>query len=189
MAGSYEKYPYDLIANKKFITLWVGEDNFGGIALNFVFIYWILQDTIYRGTTAILFASGNLKKWTYTSILEAILNIVISIFLAKNFGLIGVALGTSISKTFTTGLLTPYYICKEINMPFKIFIINGIIKPFIICIPGIILTWVISFLLPENLGQTQYNIEPTTQQIQKNIKMTFLNLSKYNLSQYTSLFR
>jgi len=139
-------------ANKKFITLWVGENSFGGVALNFVFIYWILQDTIYRGTTALLFASGNLKKWTFASIMEAILNILLSIILAKKVGLIGVALGTSISKTLTTGILTPYFICKEINFSFRVFIVNGIFKPFAICVPGLIITWLISIILPTYLG-------------------------------------
>lgn len=141
-----------LIANKEFINLWVGSNNFGGTALNMVFIYWILQDTIYRSTTALIYASGDLKKWSIASILEAILNILISIFLALKFGIIGVALGTAISKTLTTGISTPYFICKKIGMPLKFFIKKGIINPFVKSLPGILITWIIAYLMPINLG-------------------------------------
>ena len=47
------------------------------------FYLLILQDTIYRGTTAFIYASGDLRNWTIASIFEAILNVVISIILAK----------------------------------------------------------------------------------------------------------
>jgi len=140
------------LANKQFITLWVGVNNYGGTILNLVFVYWILQDTIYRGTTAFIFASGNLHKWATASIAEAILNVGISVFLANKIGIVGVALGTSISKTLTTGIFTPYFICKELNISFLNFIKKGILKPFLISIPGIILAYFFSYLLPQAFG-------------------------------------
>ena len=140
------------IANQQFISLWVGSGNFGGIVLNSVFIYWILQDTIYRGTTALVYASGDLRNWTVASILEAIFNIVISIILARIMGVVGVALGTSISKTLTTGISVPYFISKKLKMPFRHFIKKGILNPFLISIPGFIFALVISKIVPTSLG-------------------------------------
>ncbi|MFA5832061.1 MAG: oligosaccharide flippase family protein [Bacteroidota bacterium] len=140
------------IVNQQFVILWVGPNNYGGAILNSVFIYWILQDTIYRGTTALVFASGDLRNWTIASVMEAIFNIIISIFLAKSMGLVGVALGTSISKTLTTGISTPYFISKKLNMPFKVLLTKGIMKPFFISIPGVLIAWLISIILPANLG-------------------------------------
>jgi O-antigen/teichoic acid export membrane protein len=141
-----------LVANKEFIRLWVGELNYGGTLLNLVFVYWILQDTIYRSTTAFIYASGDLKNWSIASIFEAILNLVISFFLAKKIGIIGVALGTSISKTITTGISTPYFICIKLKIPFKNFILNGLFEPMLKSLPGIFLSWLISINIPKEFG-------------------------------------
>jgi O-antigen/teichoic acid export membrane protein len=140
------------LVNEFFITIWVGINNYGGTVLNLVFVYWILQDTIYRSTTAIIFASGNIKKWTIASIAEAVFNIFFSILLAQKIGIIGVALGTSISKTITTGIFTPYFICQELKMSFKSFIKLGIFKPLIFSIPGILLACFFSILISKDLG-------------------------------------
>jgi len=140
------------LVNKYFITIWVGINNYGGTTLNLIFVYWILQDTIYRSTTAIIFASGNLKKWTIASIAEALFNISFSILLAKNIGIIGVALGTAISKTLTTGIFTPYFICQELKMSFMSFIKFGILRPLFFSIPGIILAYFFSNLISKDLG-------------------------------------
>jgi O-antigen/teichoic acid export membrane protein len=140
------------IANQQFISLWVGPDQYGGVMLNCVFIYWILQDTIYRGTTALVYASGDLRNWTIASILEAIFNITISILLARTIGIVGVALGTSISKTITTGFSTPYFISKKLNMSFGYFIKKGILKPLLISLPGVLFAWLVSIFTPISLG-------------------------------------
>ncbi len=141
-----------LIANKEFIGLWVGEINYGGTLLNLVFVYWILQDTIYRSTTAFIYASGDLKNWSIASIFEAILNLVISFYLAKKIGIIGVALGTSISKTITTGISTPYFICIKLKIPIKNFILKGLFEPMLKSLPGVFLSWFISMNIPKEFG-------------------------------------
>jgi O-antigen/teichoic acid export membrane protein len=141
-----------VIANPQFVKLWVGPENYGGELLNFIFVLWVIFDTIYRGTTAIVFASGDLKNWTIAASFEAVLNIAISLTLVGPLGLVGVALGTLISKLMTTGFYTPYWVCRKLNMSIKYLIKKSIIKPVVRSLPSILITYIFAQYLPLNLG-------------------------------------
>lgn len=90
--------------NKTFVSLWVGEKYYGGDWLNYVFVYWILYETFFRGTTIIIYALKEVKGLAIASILEAIINTVLSVLLIKKYGLMGVAIATSIARTFFSGI-------------------------------------------------------------------------------------
>jgi len=140
------------IANPLFVSLWVGSPNYGGNILNLVFVSWVLLDTIYRGTTAIVYASGDLRNWTIATSVETVLNIVISIVLVGYLGLVGVALGTLISKALSTGFYIPYWTCRKLGLSIKDFLIKSIISPILRSIPSILITFSVSLFLPINLG-------------------------------------
>ena len=59
-------------------------------------------------------SKGLFKETKVATILEAILNLVISLFLVNKIGLIGVLLGTIISKLLTSFIQNPIYIYKNI---------------------------------------------------------------------------
>ena len=138
--------------NRQFVSLWVGKEYYGGNLLNIVFVYWVLQDTIYRGTTAIVYASGDLRAWTIACSAEAILNISLSLLLVGPFGFTGVALGTAISKTVTTGWYIPYWTCRKLSLSGSHLFQHSILYPMIRSIPGIAVTFWISFILPKTFG-------------------------------------
>ena len=140
------------IANPKFVKLWVGVENYGGDFLNFVFVLWVIFDTIIRGTTAIVYASGDLRNFKIASSIEAVLNITISLALIGPFGLAGVALGTLISKLLTTGFYLPYWVCRKLDMSIKSLINKSIIPPVIRSIPSILITFILAQYLSLNNG-------------------------------------
>src|SRR5207253_2647432 len=59
------------LLNPQFVALWVGPQGFGGMSLNLVFVYWVLLDTILRGTSIIPLATGDMKAWAIASLFEA----------------------------------------------------------------------------------------------------------------------
>lgn len=136
------------ITNHTVVSLWVGEHNFGGPMLNAVFVFWILQDTIYRGTGVLTHASGELRNWAIVSIAEAVLNLGASLLLVGQFGLVGVALGTSIGKMLTTSWYIPYWICRRLQLSIKDYLWVGILSSALRSLPGAILTVGIAFLSP-----------------------------------------
>jgi O-antigen/teichoic acid export membrane protein len=138
--------------NQQFVALWVGPQQFGGTLLCAVFCYWILQDTISRSTTGIVFASGKLRLWSFASLAEAALNLAASLLLVRQLGLVGVALGTSIGKTLTTAWIVPLLICRSIRLSARRFIWEGILKPGLISLPSVVATLSLAVLLSADLG-------------------------------------
>lgn len=88
------------ILTPPFISLWLGKDflideiSFGLIILN---CYLQGQSTIYNNARI---AKGNFQKDKWISFIQALLNLVVSIILAKKIGLVGVYIGTIVSRTF-----------------------------------------------------------------------------------------
>lgn len=101
--------------NELFIDLWVGHENFGGMGLTAVFVIWIIFESFIRGITSIILASGQLKSLTLVSFIEASFNIMITLLLINSLGLIGVVLGTVISRIITL-IYVPFKINKILNI-------------------------------------------------------------------------
>ena len=99
--------------NKSFIEVWVGLDNFGGYRLNFIFSCILIVEFLYFTLEPLVYIHGNIKKFAKISLIELFVNVLISIVGVIYFGLIGVALGSLISK-FSTSLL--FMISETINI-------------------------------------------------------------------------
>lgn len=97
-----------------FIYLWVGKSYVLeiGIVLLMCFNFYIFGMT--SPLDIVRQASGKYTKDKYVSIVQAILNLVISIVLVQKIGLIGVVIGTTISTFFLPVLVKPYIIYKYV---------------------------------------------------------------------------
>lgn len=141
-----------LLTNQQFIALWVGPSYFGGVALNLVFAYWVLQSTLIHGIGVMVHATGDLRNWVFMSIAEAALNLVFTLLLVKPLGLVGVALGTSIGKTLTTGWYVPYWVCRKIGLPVRTYLMEGVLYPAVRSLPSIAFVIAVSIFLSKDLG-------------------------------------
>ena len=101
--------------NELFINEWVGSKYFGGMELTAVFVIWIIFESFIRGITSIILASGQIKSLALVSFFEAFLNICITLILIKSLGLVGVVLGTVLSRIVTL-LYIPFKINKILNI-------------------------------------------------------------------------
>lgn len=110
-----------------FIQLWVGNTfNEGSM------IMWILM-ACYATTIAqipgytLLMALNRHKVFAIITLCEGLANVILSITLAKYFGLLGVALGTAIPMLFIKLILQPYFVCKAADITFTHYL-----KPLLI---------------------------------------------------------
>ena len=137
-----------IILLNPFIELWIGDKYILSeatcivIAINFLINGVISNWWVFRSTMG-LFTQGK-----YRSLLTALINIIISILLAKRLGLIGVLLGTTISRLLLNSWYDPYIIykyglkkdCKEFYKNYignififiVILIVNNVIKNIIL---------------------------------------------------------
>lgn len=130
-----------------FINLWIGGEYLLDnkiiliIVINF-FIYGMLNSTrIYISTLGLFW---NTK---YIPLIEAAINLIVSIILLKKIGISGVLIGTTISFLATVFWIEPYVLFKKgFNKPVSIFFKKYCIY-FIILIATAILTGILTNLL------------------------------------------
>lgn len=140
------------LLNPAFVLLWVGRQGFGGPALNLVFIYWVLLDTILRGSSIMPLVTGEMKVWAIASAAEALVNVLFSIILVRPYGLVGVAIGTAIARTLITGLVIPVWSCKKLALRIRDFLLLGVLFPLLRTLPATAVTFVAAFLIPGAWG-------------------------------------
>ena len=107
-----------------FIKLWLGTEYIMSRSILVVILI-----NVFIGQTRIVvmgFLNGyGLFKDTWSSIVEAILNIGTAIILGSYMGMEGVLLGTTISLFFMIGLWKPYFLYKEgFHIPLKNYWLN-----------------------------------------------------------------
>lgn len=86
----------------------------------------------------LILAAGHYRQTQANYIIASILNIVISIFAVKRFGLVGVAIGTLVAMTYQTVWMAWYDSKNLIRWPFKNFIKQVLVDALTLIIGGIV---------------------------------------------------
>ena len=120
----------------QFITLWIGQS----YRLSFIVVIFICMNFYIEGMRqsidSIKDASGTYDQDKYIPIIQAVLNIIISVALVKPLGILGVVLGTFISNILLPCWNRPYviykYVFKSSPRNYYINYIKNLIVVFII---------------------------------------------------------
>lgn len=134
-----------------FINLWVGEENFVGMNVLLVLIFMDFLHSFGTPPGLLLQAVGKNKTFVFSEMLNAGLNLLLSIILVRRIGLMGVALGTLIASACTSSWIVPLLACKHARLPVKRYLLSGILPPLLAGIPAGAITWVfIRDLIPNH---------------------------------------
>ncbi|MEC6747665.1 polysaccharide biosynthesis protein [Marinilactibacillus sp. XAAS-LB27] len=102
-----------IILLSPFVELWIGSE----MVINQLVIYLIIIDFYARGHRIVVnnfkIAAGVFAADKYVAILQAVVNLVISIILVQYIGLAGIFIGTVIQGLIATGI-KPYIVYKNI---------------------------------------------------------------------------
>jgi O-antigen/teichoic acid export membrane protein len=88
--------------NAAFVTRWVGAENYGGatldtvMMLNLIALSWIMPNRMA------LMVGLRARAQALTRIVEAILNLCLSLLLARRYGLVGIAAATAVAASLTS---------------------------------------------------------------------------------------
>lgn len=99
-------------ANRQFVLAWIGRENYGGelldttMALSIILTNWVSPHRV------VLSAAMMAKEQTLIRLIEAALNIALSLLLTMEFGLIGVALSTCLATLLTSFWMFPLLVAK-----------------------------------------------------------------------------
>lgn len=120
-----------LVLDEWFIHLWVGNSFFAGTTTLVLALIIMIQQIITRTSIQFLDAKGVVRASSIAAIVEAILNISISIILGKKIGLNGVLLGTILASLLTSSWYLPYLLRKHLRISFYTYLVQGLIYPLI----------------------------------------------------------
>lgn len=96
------------------IVFWVGEEYLVTKICLFLFCFNAFQLIAEKSITLVVNSKGLFKETKVATIVEAILNLTLSLVLIHYFGIIGVLLGTVISFIVAPFLQNPFYIYKNV---------------------------------------------------------------------------
>lgn len=131
-----------------FITLWLGEQYVFNKYIVFAIILNFFTTGMQNASTTFRDTTGLFKKGKYRPIIAAVINIVVSIILAREIGIAGVFLGTVISRLCTYFWYDPYVIFK--------FIFHKSVKIYYFRYVWFVLLVLVSIIITDTLGSIIY---------------------------------
>ncbi|WP_078062797.1 lipopolysaccharide biosynthesis protein [Solirubrum puertoriconensis] len=130
-----------------FINLWVGDDFFAGNYILLLALVIMVQQTITRTGSFFLDAKGVVSGSSVVALVEAGLNLAISITLGKIFGMSGILWGTIIAALLTSFWYTPFLLQKHLGIPIQEFVFESLLKPVVgISVLGAAVYWLVNWL-------------------------------------------
>lgn len=133
-----------IFCGREVIAIWVGPENVLDQEVFLVLVLLNLVHAVAGPAGQVLQAIGRNRWFTVSTLADAILNLGLSIFLCHKIGLLGVALGTLTAHLLTDSWFVTWLACKYIGLPFKKYLLSGILPPLMAAVP----TAAILLLLP-----------------------------------------
>lgn len=120
-----------IILNKWFIYLWVGKSFFAGQDVLILALVIMLQQTMTRTGVFFLNAKGIARPISLMGVVEAVINLSVSIILGYLIGLPGILLGTILASITTSGWFIPRLLRLHLGINAKQFWIDSFLRPLL----------------------------------------------------------
>jgi O-antigen/teichoic acid export membrane protein len=120
-----------IVVGREFITLWMGPQyGISATILVILSISHILSLSQY-GTRAILYGLGKHRFVAYTTMIEGVINLGLSLALVKPLGIVGVALGTAIPAVLSDAVWLPVVICRLYSIRIVDYVRQAYLPPIL----------------------------------------------------------
>jgi O-antigen/teichoic acid export membrane protein len=141
-----------ILSAQDFFRLWVGPaaepSGYPSIAsIFYVLIVASMISVAQRVGYQVLLGTRRVKLLALLFAAEGVSNLVISLALVRNYGLIGVALGTFIPATVFQGVVQPLIICRALQITSKTYCREVLQRPIFIALAIVPLLLVLSDLM------------------------------------------
>jgi O-antigen/teichoic acid export membrane protein len=121
-----------IIAGPSFIGLWMGEGFESVSPILFILAVGYLIETSLAINASLLGGVGRQRAQAIFAVIEGVLGFALSILLGQRIGLVGVALGFTISITIVRGLLRTWYICRFLDVSILRYYVRCVLRPWLI---------------------------------------------------------
>jgi len=134
-----------ILYGRGFIELWMGKD--------YLDAYWplvFLASGVFFEISQIpamgyMYGTSKHHFLAYMNLVEGSFNAILSICLARKYGMKGVALGTLIPMAVAWFLIQPLYVCRQIGLPIRVFYTNIFGRATGVTVIGMLLPWFLCF--------------------------------------------
>ena len=107
-----------MIVGKIFIGLWMGEQYSGSYFPLLILAIASILAGCNRVCITALYAKAKHSYYAKINLIEGGINLLLSLILVQQYGILGVALGTTISTIYVKAVLLPRYTCEVLELSF-----------------------------------------------------------------------
>jgi O-antigen/teichoic acid export membrane protein len=126
------------ILNQRFLFLWVGNQYFIGQTILLLALIIMVQHNILHVSGLSLYGIGMVKGSSIMGLAEALLNLVLTIWLGKVYGIKGILIATIIACWLSVMWFIPYVTMKYLKIKIKEYLFKPLLVPlFTISVLGI----------------------------------------------------
>ncbi|WP_417898976.1 hypothetical protein ABN702_00740 [Bacillus haimaensis] len=103
-----------LVMLEPFISIWIGKEYLMSKYVLIILMFIFFERGMRNSITTVKTTSGIFHEDRFAPLIQAAINLVISIYLVKKIGILGVFIGTLVSSILVPFWLTPYLVYKKI---------------------------------------------------------------------------
>lgn len=100
------------------IRLWLGANHFIGFGVVWILLAMMLLEAHHLAMAVATMATGQIV-FVVPALSAGVLNIALSIVLARHLGVVGVALGTLLAQIVTNNWYVPFYVLRHLRIPWR----------------------------------------------------------------------
>lgn len=120
--------------NESFVHLWVGDEFYTGNATALLITTFYSLFSLQYFNSICLYTLGKVRNYSILTLMQAGLNIFLSVYLGKLYGISGIITATILSLSLSL-IYIPYQTIKVLRGNFKDFVYKPVIKPLVILSP------------------------------------------------------
>jgi len=126
-----------LVDGQAILRLWVGERFVGSYFLLLTLTAGYVLTLGQYPSNVLICALNRHQALGWWTLAEGVINLFLSVHWAKSYGLVGVAMGTTVPMVFTALILQPWYVLRLIKLPAWQYLREGLLRP--LCAGGVFL--------------------------------------------------
>jgi len=120
-----------IIYGEQFVLLWAGKEFLEAVPVLWLMAASFALTMAQSSSVAMMYALHKHQIFAGVSLVEGIANLLLSIYLAPKYGIVGVALGTAIPMIFVKLILQPLYLTRIVDVPL-ISYVSTLLPPLIL---------------------------------------------------------
>lgn len=125
----------------RIVHLWLGPNHFVGFGVVWVLLAIMCLEAHHLAMATATMATGKMA-FIWPALIAGVINIVFSIFLARRFGVLGVALGTLLAQMLTNNWYVPYYALRQFRVPFAQHLRRVILPTLLVLAVTLAVGWI-----------------------------------------------